>query len=70
MANNPKPGVWKKDPRGVEYISFTMPSESELEGDIVVFNFTHKGEQYTATTNSTNKILGIIVLMDPKQNED
>ncbi len=68
MATNPKLGVWKKDPRGVEYISFTMPTE--FEGEITVFKFTHKGEQYTVTSNSTNKILGVIVLMDPKKYED
>lgn len=63
-------GIWKKDPRGVDYVSFTMPDVSELE-EAVEFGFKYKGEEFTIETTSSKKILGIIVLMNPKiEDED
>jgi len=58
-------GVWKKDPRGVDFVSFTMPEEPT--GKTMSFPFEYKEDLMKVTITSTNKILGVIVLMNPNE---
>ncbi len=63
-----KKGVWKRDPRGVDYVTFTMPEE--LADSMTTFVFSSVGgTQYKAQVTSSADILGVIILMRPK-NQD
>lgn len=64
---NKKKGVWKRDPRGVDYVTFTMPEE--LEGETTSFPFSDGpgGKQHQVEVTSSKDILGVIILMRPKK---
>ncbi len=61
-------GVWKRDPRGVDYVTFTMPES--LVGATTQFPFSSAGgDLYTVEVTSSEDILGVIVLMRPKNKD-
>ncbi len=63
-------GVWKRDPRGVDYITFT--SNPDVSGDTETFEFKlPRGEEkcFINITN-TEKVLGVIVLIRPENYGD
>lgn len=65
-------GVWKKDPRGVEYVSFTMPLEEDMNKDIagqIAFPFKHDDDRFVVQVTGSRKILGVIVLMSPNEKD-
>ncbi len=61
-----KKGVWKRDPRGVDYVTFTMPEQ--LADSLTTFPFSAGpgGKQFKVQVTSSEDILGVIVLMRPK----
>ncbi len=69
QADNKK-GVWKRDPRGVDYVTFTMPEElSDVEMTSFPFTAGYGGKNYTVKVTSSEDILGVIILMRPRNKD-
>ncbi len=71
QADNSK-GIWKRDPRGVDYVSFTMPEMYVKSSLPTEFTVSRPGYPDIATViiTSSPEILGVIVLMKPKSMYD
>ncbi len=62
-------GVWKRDPRGVDFVTFTMPETLADSMTSFPFSTGSGGTQYHVSVTSSTDILGVIVLMRPKNQE-
>lgn len=71
MTTETTKGVWKRDPRGVDYVTFTIPEvePSKPKNQEATFQFDTPREKQPCYVRIKNvdELLGVIVLFKPEK---